>query len=468
MKTNQSGIDLIKLFEGLRLNAYLDPVGIPTIGWGTTRIDGNPVKMGTTITEQEAEGYLKKDLEEFEKCVTDNVTSVLDENQFSALVSFCYNLGCGSLKKSTLLKRLNAGDYLVGNEFEKWVKADGKVLAGLVKRRAAERELFERDIASPTDPVINEPAEAVNIVLKKGSRGDTVKNWQTFLNSKGFDCGTPDGVFGDNTKNATKKFQQANGLSADGAAGKNTLAKAIELGFKLKEESGGGKIDASVWDKIKDLKYSDWKNIFNKHLDYCKTKNRVSGSPKWHDDEGTLNVIGIRCNDERDFNFGKYNDYLVMIMNRPNDEFRMNILKVTVDPGIPNQPGEKNRAHLCQGVWNSYVVRPHRWKSRTFPKIGFQPRWALCQDKDEVEVVRTDSTGKVVGNERGQFGINIHDTGGFRDSSIGCTVVQDDNDYVDTYLPYIYDVDANDYVPSNHNDLTYCLINQNKLEEYLG
>ena len=167
-----------------------------------------------------------------------------------------------------------------------------------------------------------------------------------------------------------------------------------------------------------------------------------------------------------------------MILNRPDDNCRMNILKVTVDPAIPNAPGVKNRAHLCQGVWNSYRIRPHAGggiDARDFPKIGHQKRWAICQYRDTedssgekvVVVARTDSHGGFVNNDKGFFTINIHDSGGYRDSSIGCTVIQSDIDYVDTYLPYLYNIDDKQIVPKNNEDLTYCLINQAQLENYL-
>jgi hypothetical protein len=118
-------------------------------------------------------------------------------------------------------------------------------------------------------------------------------------------------------------------------------------------------------------------------------------------------------------------------------------------------------------VWNSYVVRPHRWAYRNFPNIGRQQRWALCQDKDLVEIVRTDGSGSVIKSVRGFFGINIHDTGGYRDSSLGCTVIKSDSSYEDLYLPCIYDIDNDEYVPSNHTNITYCLINEQQFGKYV-
>lgn len=140
MKVNQKGIDLIKNFEGLRLKSYRCPAGVWTIGYGHT---GKDVFEGMIITEAEAESILKKDLEKFEQGVEKAVDVPLSEDQFSALVSFSFNLGLGNLSGSTLLKDLNKKEYqAAADEFPKWRKAGGKVLEGLVKRRAAERDLF--------------------------------------------------------------------------------------------------------------------------------------------------------------------------------------------------------------------------------------------------------------------------------------------------------------------------------------
>ena len=139
MKISQTGIDLIKKFEGCRLNAYLDAVGVPTIGYGSTE----GVQMGDTITQEEAETLLLKDLERFEAGVTRLVKVPIDQNAFDALVSFSFNLGLGALQGSTLLKLVNAGDAPgAAREFAKWKHAGGKILPGLVARRAAESELF--------------------------------------------------------------------------------------------------------------------------------------------------------------------------------------------------------------------------------------------------------------------------------------------------------------------------------------
>ena len=149
MTASQDGINLIKFFEGLRTKAYLDSVGIATIGYGHTK----GVKLGMVITETKAEELLKQDLEYFEDRVSEMVKIPLKQNEFDALISFTFNLGEGNLAKSTLLKKLNNVSYTnpmvmveIADEFLKWDKAGGRVLSGLTKRRKAEREMFLKPI----------------------------------------------------------------------------------------------------------------------------------------------------------------------------------------------------------------------------------------------------------------------------------------------------------------------------------
>ena len=140
-KTNSKGIELIKICEGVELTAYICPAGVWTIGYGHTK----GVKAGMKITLQEAEDLLVRDLKIFEDGVTRYTKSVkLTSNQFSALVSFAFNLGLGALKGSTLLKRVlaNPNDPDIERQFKKWVYAGGRVLTGLIKRRAAESKLY--------------------------------------------------------------------------------------------------------------------------------------------------------------------------------------------------------------------------------------------------------------------------------------------------------------------------------------
>ncbi|MGL4585504.1 MAG: lysozyme [Acinetobacter ursingii] len=146
MKISNNGLNLIKQFEGLRLNAYDDGVGVWTIGYGTIKYpNGTLVKKGDKITQTQADQYIANDVATFERSVNMLVNVPLTQNQFDALVSFTYNLGATNLNASTLLKKLNAKDYKGASaEFQKWNKAGGKVMTGLVRRRKAEMELFNK------------------------------------------------------------------------------------------------------------------------------------------------------------------------------------------------------------------------------------------------------------------------------------------------------------------------------------
>ncbi|HCW3080708.1 TPA: lysozyme [Enterobacter asburiae] len=144
MQTSDKGISLIKQFEGCKLTAYQDSVGVWTIGYGWTQpVDGKPIRAGMTIKQETAERLLKTGLVSYESDVSRLVKVGLTQGQFDALVSFTYNLGARSLSTSTLLRKLNAGDYTgAAEEFLRWNKAGGKVLTGLTRRREAERALF--------------------------------------------------------------------------------------------------------------------------------------------------------------------------------------------------------------------------------------------------------------------------------------------------------------------------------------
>ena len=144
MQTSEKGIALIKQFEGCKLTAYLDSVGVWTIGYGWTQpVDGKPIRAGMTIKQETAERLLKTGLVSYESDVSRLVKVGLTQGQFDALVSFTYNRGARSLSTSTLLRKLNAGDYAgAADEFLRWNKAGGKVLNGLTRRREAERALF--------------------------------------------------------------------------------------------------------------------------------------------------------------------------------------------------------------------------------------------------------------------------------------------------------------------------------------
>ena len=149
MKTSQRGIDLIKQFEKFSATMYLDPVGLPTIGYGTL-IDTAREKylLTVTISEIEAVALLQAELAYMEPRITKLLQKSVTQNQFDALSSFCYNLGTGALRRSTLLKKLNINpdDPTIRNEFNKWIHAGGMILTGLVRRRKAEADLYFNDL----------------------------------------------------------------------------------------------------------------------------------------------------------------------------------------------------------------------------------------------------------------------------------------------------------------------------------
>ena len=197
MKISQNGIDLIKEFEGCRLEAYKCPAGIWTIGYG--HIAG--VEKGQKITKAQAENLLKQDLQRFENGVNNLVKVKLTQGQFDALVSFAFNCGVEALKKSTLLKVLNQGKYdEAADEFDKWVYAGMIKLNGLVRRRRAEKEMFLQRLIIDRYKVT---ATGLNVRSGPGTNykrikvayyntiveiSDTVDNWGKLANEAGWVC----------------------------------------------------------------------------------------------------------------------------------------------------------------------------------------------------------------------------------------------------------------------------------------
>ena len=147
MEINKAGKDLIKRFEGCKLKAYKCPANVWTIGFGNTFYeDGTKVKEGDVITQERADELFDIIISDFVRMTDALVKSDVTENNFSALVSFTFNVGTGNLKKSTLLKKVNANpkDPSSPAEFRKWTKANNVVLKGLVRRREAEAKLYEQ------------------------------------------------------------------------------------------------------------------------------------------------------------------------------------------------------------------------------------------------------------------------------------------------------------------------------------
>lgn len=210
MNISEVGLNLIKQFEGCRLTAYKDSVGVLTIGHGHTK----GVKSGQKITQAQADAYLKQDVATAEKAVSKYKYNY-NQNQFDALVSFTFNCGAANLKQITAngtrtLEQISA-------RLPQYNKASGKVLAGLVRRRAAEKALFDTPIT------VKDSQEDYNMIqIKKGSKGKAVKIWQVILGV------TVDGSFGAKTEAATKTWQKSHGLVSDGVVG----AKSWKVGLE--------------------------------------------------------------------------------------------------------------------------------------------------------------------------------------------------------------------------------------------
>lgn len=222
MKTSQKGVDLVKSFEGLRLEAYLCPAGVWTIGYGTTK----NVKQGMKITQAQADQMLKDDLVRFENNVKKWSYLKPNQNEFDALVSFAYNVGSidGLTAGGTRSKAVIAEKMLLYN------KAGGKVLNGLVRRREAEQKMFLGGSASGTlteQPVNSKNPYPVPVrTLRMNDRGDDVKWVQYQLNTKGFNL-VIDGNWGSNTNKAVREFQHISRVVADGVVGQITKGKLL-------------------------------------------------------------------------------------------------------------------------------------------------------------------------------------------------------------------------------------------------
>lgn len=140
----KEGLTLTEQFEGCRLSAYQDQVGVWTIGYGHT---GPEVCAGMTITAEQAEALLAQDVKSAADCVNRVVSVALTQEEFDALVDFVFNLGSGSFAQSTLLQLLNAGSFAAAAaQFDRWDQAGGAVVAGLLRRRQAETALFEEGL----------------------------------------------------------------------------------------------------------------------------------------------------------------------------------------------------------------------------------------------------------------------------------------------------------------------------------
>lgn len=223
MKTSQNGINLIKQFEGCRLQAYKPVAAEPcyTIGYGHY---GSDVLPGMVISQAQAEAYLAQDLAKYEKSV--NALNIpFNQNQFDALVSFAYNCGSGNLKK---LVR-GRSPQQIADAMLQYNKGSGKVLPGLTKRRQAERTLFLSGTSSKTEPVdvqpkTGNPYPEPTKNVRFNSKGNDARWLQYELNRYGYKL-LVDGVAGNLTIGALLDFQKKHPpLDPDGICGAQTRA----------------------------------------------------------------------------------------------------------------------------------------------------------------------------------------------------------------------------------------------------
>lgn len=222
MKTSQTGIKLIEEFEGCRLTAYQDSVGVWTIGYGHTK----NVKKGMAITKQQAEHYLIQDVEKAEKNVASfNHIYHWNQNQFDALVSFAFNIGSINQLTANGTRSIS----VISEKILQYNKAGGKVLSGLTRRRKAEKLLFDKPISQNAqvagDTTLPSNSGTDMPTIKQGSSGQVVKIWQIIL---GFNKNQLDGVFGPYTEQRTIQFQAEHNLVKDGVVGAKSWEAGIE------------------------------------------------------------------------------------------------------------------------------------------------------------------------------------------------------------------------------------------------
>ena len=254
MKVSDKGLKLIKSFEGCHLTAYICPAGKWTIGYGHTK----GVRKGMTITQAQADSYLREDCAKAEKNVNSfNTKYSWTQNEFDALVSFAYNVGSINQLTANGTRTKEA----IANKILEYNKSGGKVLLGLVKRRNAERELFIASTAGLSN---------TDAALKKGSKGQAVLDLQKDLIARNYTLDKADGDFGKKTHVAVMAFQKDAGLVQDGVVGtktKNAL-KTIKV-FSLKLD-GNKKVSTNF--KVKEFKCNDGSDSVIIDTNFVETK----------------------------------------------------------------------------------------------------------------------------------------------------------------------------------------------------
>ena len=260
MNISDKGLALIKAHEGCRLAAYLCPAGKWTIGYGHTA----GVVQGMTITQVQADAFLKQDIEKFEKLVEKyNAKYNWNQNEFDALVSFAFNIGSidqltakGTRDRATIAAKLL-----------EYTKSGGKVLPGLVKRRKEEQALFLTPVHTGGQM---KPEQSHSSILKAGSKGEAVKQLQQKLAIIGYAPGPADGSFGAKTKAAVTAFQKDAGLTQDGIVGAKTLAELDEIKIYSLKADGSKAISANF--KVKEFACKDKSDAIVLHESFIRDK----------------------------------------------------------------------------------------------------------------------------------------------------------------------------------------------------
>lgn len=373
-----NAIDLIKEFEGLYLKAYKDPVGIPTIGWGTIRYpDGRTVKMGDTCTKEQAQQWLEHEVEGFISQVDSLVKYNVNANMFGALVSFAYNVGAGALKDSTLFKKLNASDVVgASEEFARWNKGtiNGKKveLKGLTRRRKSEMELFLTAVDRPITEPITE--------MEQGEKelGADVETPSWFEPFKVWIVDLVDAVFG-------KKGES--GVIPD-HADTGVIPDVVVAATATISEGSGPRI---TLERVKEILLANGIDI---------TKPCLLGIRGYY-----LDTYGVKGANDR----GVYDDALIWFNVSTFRTFRGNTDASSYRKGSGFGSG-KGMANLMKGIWKGYYPGMHN---------GSVPHLAFRQGAN-VTVLR-DGTPSYTNT--GMFGINIHRGGVNGTSSLGCQTI---------------------------------------------
>lgn len=288
MKISDKGLDLIKKYEGCRLTAYICPAGKATIGYGRTA----GVTRGMTITQAQAEAYLKQDLTKFEQLVEMYHSQYhWNQNEFDALVSFAFNVG--SIDQLTA-QGTRSREQIAAKMLE-YVKGGGKVLPGLERRRKEERELFLTPVKMGGNM---DTAQSQRGIFKTGSKGEEIRQLQKKLAAIGYAPGTVDGHYGAKTKAAVIAFQKDAGLTADGIVGAKTWAaldeikvyslkadenKAVSANFKIREFACKDKSDIIV---VHEAFVQDKLQKIRSHFNAAVTFNSAYRTPDHNRKEG--------------------------------------------------------------------------------------------------------------------------------------------------------------------------------------